>query len=566
MLFGTALIEQGKATEAQIAEALECRRNENTSERLGEVLVRLGVITEQDVVDTLGILFHIETVASIPEEALAPELVRELPVDWARNRHMLPIRWKERPAVLICDPAQTADLNDLSLLLNADLMPVLATRTAIEMAIQQCYYRQTESTRDFIRDLNQKGRETPAEARRESDSQDLLRTVESAPVTQLVNLILLEAAKNRASDIHLEPFEQHLRVRYRIDGLLYEQAAPPKQLEAALVSRLKVMGHLDIAEKRLPQDGMTQVHIGDLELDIRISTIPVADGERVVLRLLNTERLIRPLSELGMPPAVEERFFRVMHETSGAIWVTGPTGSGKTTTLYSALQSIDTARRNVLTIEDPVEYKISSIGQMAVKTRIGLTFAQGLRHILRQDPDVILVGETRDLETAEIAIRASLTGHLVFSTLHTNDALGAIVRLVDMGIPPYLVAGATRAVMAQRLVRTVCPHCAAPVALGDEERLMLGRWADDLKGVELREGGGCPRCMEGFSGRAGIYELVEVDRAMHAIIRRGGTPEELRHHIDALQIPGLMDDAVAKIKSGVTSVAEVIRVMGRCDG
>lgn len=565
MLFGAALVQRGKATETQIAEALKSRETDYPSERLGEVLVRQGILSEWDVIETLAGLVRLEAVPTVSDELLDSELIRTLPVEWARTRHMLPILWKNKTGVLTAEPTQIQDMDDLRILLNRELTPVLAPRSEIDRAIQQCYYQQTESTRDFIEDLNRKAADSAPEVPKENESQDLLRTVESAPVTQLVNLILLEAVKGRASDIHIEPYEQHLRIRHRIDGLLYEQAAPPKHLEAALVSRLKVMGHLDIAEKRLPQDGMTKVHIGDLELDIRLSTIPVVDGERVVLRLLNTEHLIHPLSDLGMPQGVIQRFQRLMMETRGAIWVTGPTGSGKTTTLYSALQSMDTEHRNILTIEDPVEYKISSIGQMAVKTKIGLTFAQGLRHILRQDPDVILVGETRDLETAEIAVRASLTGHLVFSTLHTNDALGAIVRLVDMGIPPYLVASATKAVLAQRLVRTLCPHCARPAVLREEDRVILGRYAGPLEGAPLKEGAGCSRCMDGCCGRVGIYELVEVDAPMRSIIRRGSTPEELRIHADALGIPTMMEDAIDKARNGLVSISEIIRVLGRSD-
>ena len=472
---------------------------------------------------------------------------------------MLPVRWKEQVGVLIADLSQVADQSDLSMLMHTELMPVLTIRSEINRCIEACYFKRTDSAQDFIRDLDQQQRQAD-QPEKKPGRDDLLNTVSSAPVTQLVNLMLLEAVRQNASDIHLEPRDERLRVRYRIDGRLYEQAEPPKHMEAALISRLKVMGQLDIAEKRLPQDGMATVHIGQREVDIRISTIPVAGGERVVLRLLNTEQLARPLSDLGMPPGINAQLELLLLENRGAVWVTGPTGSGKTTTLYAALSALDTNRRNVLTIEDPIEYRLADVGQMAVKPKIGLTFAQGLRHILRQDPDVILVGETRDLETAEIAIRASLTGHLVFSTLHTNDAAGAIVRLVDMGIPPYLAGAATRAVIAQRLLRCLCPHCRKTL---DTVPDLPERWQKQLDGVELFTPVGCGRCLEGYAGRVGVYELILMDDELQSIIRQGADEERIADYLKQRQVPTLLDDALEKVRNGQTDVAEVMRVLGR---
>jgi general secretion pathway protein E len=347
-----------------------------------------------------------------------------------------------------------------------------------------------------------------------------------------------------------------------MDGLLYEQTSPPKHLEAALVSRLKVMGGLDIAEKRLPQDGMARVRVGDREIDIRISTIPVAAGERLVLRLLNLDSAVLPLTALGMSEECLSQFRGIMEETHGAIWVTGPTGSGKTTTLYAALQELDTEHRNILTIEDPVEYQLPHIGQISVKPRIGLTFAQGLRHILRQDPDVILVGETRDLETAEIAIRSSLTGHLVFSTLHTNDAAGAMIRLTDMGIPPYLLAAATRAVLAQRLVRRLCPVCREQRDLKPKDQAWLGPHAQALSGRAWYPKG-CEQCLDGYRDRLGIYELLLMNEALQEAVRQGAGPTDIQQCAE--QQPGLsmFQDALQKMVDGTTSVAEVLRAMGR---
>jgi general secretion pathway protein E len=506
--------------------------------------------------------YGIEFLEQIDDQLFDPDLIRNLSVDWARTRRMLPVRHNGQVAVLLADPGQIDDQSALAMLLGCEPIPLLAPPREIESAIQRCYANRQESTHNFIRDLGENQAGTPSLSAGDAagQTQDLLRAVSSAPVTQLVNLILLEAVQRGASDVHIEPCRDRLRLRYRIDGMLQEQSSPPKHMEAALISRLKVMARLDIAEKRLPQDGMTQLRIGERELDVRLSTIPVADGERVVLRLLNTEQLVRPLGELGMPESIRKPFAALLGETRGAIWVTGPTGSGKTTTLYAALQSLDTRCRNVLTIEDPIEYRLPEIGQIAVKPKIGLTFAQGLRHILRQDPDVILVGETRDLETAEIAVRASLTGHLVLSTLHTNDALGAVIRLVDMGIPAYLVAAATRAILAQRLARQLCTHCARPTDPTADQREVFG---NRLDGLQPRCAVGCDRCLEGYQGRTAFYEWICLDEELRRIIRHGASPEQLASATTARNPANLLSAALEQVRNGQTSLEEVLRVLGR---
>lgn len=384
-----------------------------------------------------------------------------------------------------------------------------------------------------------------------------MRQSEGAPVAARVSRLLLDALEQGASDIHLEPKGGGAVVRFRVDGVLYRQADLPVGMEDALVSRVKIMARLDIAERRLPQDGNARVRVGEREIDIRVSTIPVAEGERVVLRLLGRENTRLTLSELGMPPGMVVPFRELIHQPHGVLWVTGPTGAGKTTTLYAALRELDTARRNVLTIEDPVEYQLPDIGQVAVMSRIGLTFAAGLRSLLRQDPDVILVGETRDEETAEIVVKASMTGHLVMSTLHANDAVSAATRLRDMGVESYLVAEATRGALAQRLVRRLCGRCAREwVAEGVPAPLV------ELEGVVLREAVGCGHCREGYRGRVGVFELLRVGEAVREALRRGDSAVRVREVAATEGFRDLWGDAEEKLRSGVTSLTEVRAALG----
>ncbi|HNS81967.1 MAG TPA: ATPase, T2SS/T4P/T4SS family [Kiritimatiellia bacterium] len=556
---GQILIERGIISSSQLEEAL-ARQQALPGRRIGEILIEAGWVSPADVLKALGVQYQCEVLDIIPPEMLDSELVSSLPVEWARSHEMLPVRHRGQPAVLTADPTRINEQDDLSLLTGCPLIPVLALPGLIREAIENCYFMRRETASEVMAGLPAPEAVQPSAA---AGATDLLAVATDAPVTRLVNLILLEAVRRRASDIHIEPLEDSLRVRYRIDGMLYEQSAPPRHFEAALVSRLKVMGHLDIAEKRLPQDGMARVSVGERDIDIRISTIPVAEGERIVLRLLNRESTLLPLGRLGMPDHVLRPFGMLLKLNHGAIWVTGPTGSGKTTTLYAALQELDSEHLNILTIEDPVEYQLAHISQISVKPKIGLTFAQGLRHILRQDPDIILVGETRDLETAEIAVRASLTGHLVFSTLHTNDAIGAIVRLVDMGIPRYLVSAATSGVLGQRLIRTLCPECRKPMELSAEDAAGLGPCAQRLKGQPVYDAGNCSACMSGYSGRTGIYELLMMDDAIRDAIRHEADLMALNRAVAGRGFSPLTEDAVEKIQQGITSPAEVLRVLGR---
>ncbi len=484
---------------------------------------------------------------------VAPELITALPVAWAREQLLLPVRVDGVAVVLTSDPLNLEKQQHVNLVTGQQLVPVLAAPEFVASCIERCYATGHDSPAEFIDEQ----RTITGEEARVTSAEDLLGAEGDTPVTRLVNLIVLDALKQRASDIHFEPLESHLRVRFRIDGTLYEQASPPRNMTAPLVSRLKVMGHMDIAEKRLPQDGMARLRVGQREIDVRLSTVPVAEGERVVLRLLDRARALLPLGQLGLAAATLDGFREQLTQSNGMVVVCGATGSGKTTTLYAALNEIDTSRKNVLTIEEPVEYQLENIGQIQVHPKIGLTFSMGLRHILRQDPDVVLVGETRDLETAEIAIRASLTGHLVFTTLHTNDAVGALARLTDMGVEPYLVASCLRGVLGQRLVRQLCPACCQPDVVDAARVAALGEWAAPLLGTTVSAPRGCAACMEGYAGRIGIFELIVVDDDIRQLIRNESLDTRaVRRALQAQGVPGLLEGALEKVREGVTSLDE----------
>ena len=497
----------------------------------------------RELADALGLLF----VETVPDSLFSPELAGRLPVSWARTAGLLPVEIDGVPSLLTSDPADLEAHQKAALAVGCPLQAVVAPAAAIAAAIERCYAGAAPAAPvpapEAPRAETAETADVPSPA--SGEASDLLADSDATPVVGLVNRMLLEAVRERASDIHLEPFADHLAVRYRIDGL---------------VSRLKVMADMDIAERRLPQDGMTQVKAGGRVIDIRVSTVPVADGERVVLRLLNRADTLRPLTSLGMDAGLLADFQSLLRAPNGIIVVSGPTGSGKTTTLYAALGEIDSAHRNVLTIEDPVEYRLPNIGQIQVKPKIGLTFANGLRHILRQDPDVVLVGETRDPETAEIAVRASLTGHLVFTTLHTNDAPSAVMRLVDMGVQPYLLASCLRGVLGQRLVRTLCGHCKE---LADFDTAADGLdlpdgWFEKAGDAEFFVPVGCDRCIDGYSGRTGIFELMVCTPALQSAIRDGcQSGEDIREAAVAAGMHQMADDALERVLEGVTALSEV---------
>jgi general secretion pathway protein E len=507
--------------------------------------------------------FGMDFLDTVSESMIDTSLVAKLPVEWARSHSLLPVRIDGKLCVLTADPARIADREYLELLLGEELRPVVAPAEVIASNIERCYFRRDDSPEDFLREMKKAPGQKKARPAT-NKAEDLLQIAAEAPVAHLVNLILLEAMKARASDIHFEPYEERMRVRYRVDGKLYEQSSPPKHMELPLVSRLKVMAHMDIAEKRLPQDGMARVRVGEREIDIRVSTVPVAEGERVVLRLLDRDSSLIPLTDLGMGEDNLRLFRSLLELPNGLILVTGPTGSGKTTTLYAALQELDSDGTNIMTIEDPIEYQLHGIGQMQVKPKIGLTFAAGLRHILRQDPDIILVGETRDIETAETAARCSLTGHLVFSTLHTNDAPSAVVRMIDMGVEPYLLAASLRAALAQRLVRRLCEKCRQACKPTDAELGALGSLAEQVAGRTVWKPVGCRECLGGYRGRVGVYELMDVDPEMSEAIRSGrGSVAEIRAAASRKGMSTLLADGVRKALAGTTSLSEILHALGK---
>ncbi len=497
--------------------------------------------------------YGLRIVETLDEIVLDASLLASLPVEWARAHAVLPVRVDGAPVVLVSDPASIDKQEYVSILAGQSLAPVLAPREVVLACIESCYSLREDKPADLIDNM------APATTASDRQVDDLLLAASGTPVTQLINLILLDAFRQRASDIHFEPFETRLRVRFRIDGMLYEQASPPAHVVQALVSRLKVMAHMDIAERRLPQDGMARVRVGEREVDIRVSTVPVSEGERVVLRLLDKSNTLLDMKALGMADDCFGRLRSLLKLPNGMVIVSGPTGSGKTTTLYAALGNLDATRRNILTIEDPIEYQLDNVGQIQVKTKIGLTFSNGLRHILRQDPDVILVGETRDAETAEIAVRASLTGHLVFTTLHTNDAPGAVVRLMDIGMAPYLISACLRGVLAQRLVRRLCPHCRHPRTVVPDDAPLLGDLYSRLAGKSIWEPVGCEHCTQGYRGRIGLFELLMVDAGLRDRIRETGCHlETIRAAAVASGMKPLLQDGIEKVLTGETSVEDVL--------
>jgi general secretion pathway protein E len=456
----------------------------------------------------------------------------------------------------MANPLDLDALEELRLLLKKAVFPVYCPKGAIEAAIEKCYHQKEEETKRLFSELEKGSMGKPAAER--AEGYDLLEQSDENPIIRMVNTLMTEAIQQGASDIHFEPTEEGLSIRYRIDGVLQKRHVPPREYQLQILARLKVMAKMDIAEHRLPQDGRIKLRHGGREIDFRVSTLPIVHGERIVLRILDKGNVVLGLDRIGMEEKLLKSFRKLIHAPEGIVLVTGPTGSGKTTTLYSAISEINDSEMNILTIEDPVEYKISGISQMNVNPRIELTFAKGLRHILRQDPDVIMIGEIRDRETAEIAIQASLTGHLVLSTLHTNDAPSALTRLADMGIEPYLLASSILGVLAQRLVRRICPDCKTSYTPSTEELSELGLKRDAGK---FHKGSGCASCFgTGYRGRCALYELMMVTSKIKTQVLKSQDAEELRRAALSQEMGALFDQGVHLVLEGITTSAEVLRV------
>jgi len=557
---GEALLRTTDLTPDQLSEAREEQALQGA--RLLDVVLARGWVTPEQALEALGLQLGLPVLPRIDAAEVDEELVERVPIAFAKAHGIVPLGRDEDGAVevAVSDPLDTAPLDDLRLLFDGgDVRLRLATERTILATINEVYDRRLTSAdalaEDAAGDLSTLATEIAQEP------EDLLDASDDAPIIRLVNSLLQQAVKERASDVHLEPFEREIRVRFRIDDVLYEPIKPlPRQLQASVVSRVKIMGGLNIAEKRLPQDGRIRLKIAGRDYDVRLSTVPIAHGERVVMRLLPRTQEMLNLERLGFDPRQLAGMERLIHRNNGIVLVTGPTGSGKTTTLYAALSQINSTDKNIVTIEDPVEIQLPGVGQIEVSPRIGLTFANGLRSILRQDPNVILVGEIRDLETAEIAIQASLTGHLVFSTLHTNDAPSAITRLVDQGVEPYLVASSLAAVLAQRLVRVLCPACRTPADATESEMKELG--LDPAGGpYPVFEPQGCASCSQtGYRGRLGVFELMGIDDDIRELIAQNADSKRIKRLATSKGMKSLRVDGARKVLAGVTSVAEILRV------
>lgn len=527
---------------------------------IGDELTRQGMLGGNDVNKSLATQFGIPIYEDLSTFRLSKERYKKIPYAFVKKNLVLPIQ-EEGGVVLVavCDPLNLEPLEELRLMLDSDVKPVYSPKEIILIAIHECYNQESGAASELIADLA--GRSEEGRYEGEVEVYDLLDDkYAQAPIIKLLNLIITEAIQQGSSDIHFEPFENGLRVRYRIDGVLQNRHAPAPEFQTQLLTRIKVMAKLDIAEHRLPQDGRIKLKMGRREIDFRVSTVPVSGGERIVLRILDKGNVILGLDKLGMMPVVYDEFKRLIALPEGIVLVTGPTGSGKTTTLYSAICEMYNDETNIMTIEDPVEYNLKGIAQIGVQPKIKLDFATGLRHILRQDPDIIMIGEIRDLETSEIAIQSSLTGHLVLSTLHTNDAPSAITRLVDMGIEPYLLSSTVVGVVAQRLVRKICPDCKRPYMPTERELLNLGLAKKDLVHGHLFHGEGCSACYgTGYKGRHGLYELMPVNNAIKKQIVKSPDAVELRRIAQETGMVSLLVHGAELVRHGVTTVAEVLR-------
>ncbi|MFH2057113.1 MAG: type IV-A pilus assembly ATPase PilB [bacterium] len=554
---GTLLVEAGKISDDQLTLALARLKDNNT--RLEDVLVDIGAFSDPDDVSAfIGKQLNIGAIR-LSDIELNPDIVKLIPVDLARKFNVIAVsKIGKTLVVAVSDPNNVYVLDAIKFITGFSVQPVMSPEKAIRKAIEHYYSDQAEYTQilqgleDSDLQVIDPNDDAPSEL-------DLQSAVQDKPLVKLVDSIITEAIRKGASDIHIETYERRIRVRYRIDGALQEMSPLPFKYRAAIVSRVKIMADLDISERRLPQDGRIKIKVGDHPVDLRVSVLPTIYGEKVVMRILDPKALQHDLTKLGFPEIALKQFDKAIHLPYGIVLVTGPTGSGKTTTLYSALRTINTVDTNIMTVEDPVEFNFDGINQVAVRTDIGLSFSAALRSFLRQDPDVILLGEIRDGETAEIAIRAALTGHLVFSTLHTNDAPSSIARLIDMGIPSFLVASATKLIMAQRMTRKICQACKEKVEVDPEILLSLGIPEVEIGMLEIYRGRGCNECNQtGYAGRTGLFEVMSITPEVEKLILTGApTSEVLALAIDQ-GMSTLRMAGIDKIRRGITTVEEVL--------
>ena len=560
---GEMLLTENLLTREQLSQALA--EQKTSGHRLGYILIKMGALAEIEVTKVLARQHRMPAV-DLSQFEVDPKILKLIPSDVAKKHCVLPLKREGRTlTVAIADPTDHGLLQDLKFITRFDLFPVLAGEYTLRNLIDK-YYESVEDTQqaqlqEILKDMEKLGLTDDRELAQDEEDENVSQAqINDAPVVKFINGILTDAFNRGASDIHVECFEHELRVRYRIDGVLHEVMKPPIRLRAALISRIKILSQLNIAERRVPQDGRLKLKMGPKVIDFRVSTLPCLFGEKIVLRILDKGNLTLDLSKFGFEPKAEGELMKAILNPYGMVLVTGPTGSGKTTTLYSALSRINTIETNIMTAEDPVEYNLMGINQVQVRPDIGLTFAAALKAFLRQDPNVIMIGEIRDLETGGISIKAALTGHLVLSTLHTNDAPSTITRMIDMGIEPFNVSAAVNLVVAQRLVRRICSGCKAPTKYRDEELRSINEDLDIARALPYMKGIGCDTCGgTGYKGRAGIYEVMSMTNELRRMILRGASVAELR---DQAVLDGMLTlrmDGIKKIERGVTTLEEVVK-------
>ncbi|HOX28244.1 MAG TPA: type II secretion system ATPase GspE [bacterium] len=562
---GELLIDNGLITEDQLQDALDVQRTSN--EQIGRIMVNLGFVTELDVLKMLAVQLGVPFV-DLSRVKIVPVIAKSLQPHVAQRHKVIPISKDKRKIVLaMVNPLNVFAIDEVKLTTGLEVVPVLAQEEQLLLAVH-ANYGVDESTQRAIESLQKLGIDPDSVERLDDDADDditvsnVKELSEDSPIVKLVNAIIVQAIDSRASDIHIEPMREELRVRYRVDGVLVVAMKPPKKIQAALLSRVKVLADLNIAEKRVPQDGRINLLVGGKEFDFRVSTYPTQHGEKIVLRILDKSSVLIGLNRLGFSTEVQKEFESLIHSPVGMLLVTGPTGSGKSTTLYSALNQLNSVSRHIITVEDPVEYMLEGINQVQVNPKANVNFANTLRSFLRNDPDMIMVGEIRDKETAEIAIQAALTGHLVLSTLHTNDAPSASTRLIDMGIEPFLVSSSMIGALAQRLTRVLCPECKVPYKPTESELNKLGIPVEEGKNLTFYKPGGCEFCHDiGYRGRIGIYELMTINDQFKDMIVRKVSSVKLRELAIKTGMQTLQQDAIKKIIQGITSLEEAMRVV-----
>ncbi|MGB8467444.1 MAG: type II secretion system ATPase GspE [Candidatus Babeliales bacterium] len=554
---GSVLVAMGVFTETALAQYRA--QAEQSQLPLEQYLVSQRICTETVLAQGYAQLVGAPFIAKITEKMADPQLMAQVPLKFLREYAVTPVALDNQLFIVTANPTEFQPIDELSLIFKGDASVAVATKETILDAINRYY--PLEGAQQMIEELAEEKGMPQAVELAQMEEKDILSMATEAPIIKLVNHILVQAVKRNASDIHIEPFEKEVRVRYRVDGVMYNAMTPPKRVQAALVSRIKIMANLNIAEKRMPQDGRIEIKVADRAIDIRVSVLPTQFGERIVMRLLDKSRSLTALTQMNLSERDYRVLMRAIARPNGIIFVSGPTGSGKTSTLYSILNQLNTPEVNIITVEDPVEYQMRGIAQVQVQEKIGLTFAAILRSILRQDPDIVMIGETRDQETAQIAIQAALTGHLVLSTIHTNSAPATITRLIDMGIEPFLIASSLVCVVAQRLVRTLCTVCKKQYTPTAQELESIGLMQEQAKGIVFYQAVGCQECGgTGYRGRAAVFEIMEMTNEIVKRTMEHADMTVIRKQAVADGMTQLLDDGIAKVKKGITTIQEIVRV------